>query len=55
VKAVQDVSRLSRKGCRGVFEQRFTAVRMARDYVALYQQLIHAGSANPVEADSVVS
>ncbi len=39
--AVQNVSRISRKQCRKVFEQRFTATRMASDYIALYRQLIY--------------
>ena len=34
------VPELSRKRCREVFEQRFTARRMARDYLRVYQSLI---------------
>jgi glycosyltransferase involved in cell wall biosynthesis len=40
VKAVRHVPELSRKRCREVFEQRFTAARMAHDYVQVYEQLI---------------
>jgi len=40
VQAVRDIPRLSRKRCRQVFEERFTATRMAADYVAIYEQLI---------------
>ncbi len=40
VKAVKKVSSLSRKRCRAVFEKRFTASRMARDYVQVYKNLI---------------
>lgn len=40
VKAVRRVPELSRKRCREVFEQRFTAARMAHDYVQVYEQLI---------------
>ncbi len=40
VKAVEETPRLSRFECRQVFEERFTAERMAQDYVALYQQLL---------------
>jgi glycosyltransferase involved in cell wall biosynthesis len=40
VEAVRRVPRLSRKRCREVFEQRFTAARMAHDYVQVYEQLI---------------
>ncbi|HEY3855451.1 MAG TPA: glycosyltransferase family 4 protein [Verrucomicrobiae bacterium] len=42
VEAVKKIPRLSRKRCRHTFEQRFTASRMARDYVEAYQQLIAA-------------
>jgi glycosyltransferase involved in cell wall biosynthesis len=41
VRAVQRVPELSRKRCREVFEQRFTATRMAHDYVQLYEGLIN--------------
>ena len=40
--AVKNVSRLSRQRCRQVFEQRFTAERMARDYIAVYERLLRA-------------
>ncbi|HEV2425541.1 MAG TPA: glycosyltransferase family 4 protein [Terriglobia bacterium] len=40
VQAVQGISRLSRKRCRQTFDQRFTACRMAQDYVALYERLL---------------
>jgi glycosyltransferase involved in cell wall biosynthesis len=39
VKAVEQVSHLSRARCRQIFEQRFSAERMARDYVAVYERL----------------
>ncbi|MCL4182372.1 MAG: glycosyltransferase family 4 protein [Burkholderiaceae bacterium] len=39
IDAVRDVHRLSRARCREVFEERFTAERMARDYVRLYETL----------------
>jgi glycosyltransferase involved in cell wall biosynthesis len=41
VKAVQRVPELSRRRCREVFEERFTAARMARDYVRIYERLIN--------------
>ena len=44
VQAVEHVASLSRRTCRQVFEERFDAARMARDYVALYRHLMHAGS-----------
>ena len=40
VKAVRRVAQLSRKRCREVFEQRFTARRMAHDYVQQFERLI---------------
>jgi len=42
VEAVRRVPELSRARCRKVFEERFTAERMARDYVAVYERLIAA-------------
>jgi glycosyltransferase involved in cell wall biosynthesis len=42
VEAVRCVSELSRKRCREVFEQRFTAARMVHDYLQVYQRLIHS-------------
>jgi glycosyltransferase involved in cell wall biosynthesis len=38
VQAVAQVSTLSRARCRQVFEERFSAYRMAQDYVRIYQQ-----------------
>jgi glycosyltransferase involved in cell wall biosynthesis len=38
VEAVGLLPEVSRAGCRRVFEQRFTAARMARDYVSVYQR-----------------
>ena len=40
VKAVDNVSRISRKRCREVFEERFTARCMALRYLAIYERLI---------------
>jgi glycosyltransferase involved in cell wall biosynthesis len=40
VAAVARVPTLSRARCRRVFEERFTAERMAREYVALYRALV---------------
>ena len=41
VEAVRRVPELSRKRCREVFEKRFTAARMAHDYVQVYERLIN--------------
>lgn len=40
VKAVQAIPRISRLECRRVFEERFTARRMAEDYIRVYRRLI---------------
>jgi glycosyltransferase involved in cell wall biosynthesis len=40
VKAIVRISRLSRKRCRRIFEERFTASRMAADHVSIYERLI---------------
>ena len=40
VAAVERLGEIDRRRCRASFEQRFTADRMARDYVALYERII---------------
>jgi glycosyltransferase involved in cell wall biosynthesis len=50
VEAVQRVPELSRKRCREVFEERFTAARMAQDYVQIYKRLINARQNKELEA-----
>jgi glycosyltransferase involved in cell wall biosynthesis len=40
VEAVRNISLLSRGRCRAAFEKRFTAERMAGDYLKIYRQLI---------------
>lgn len=42
VRAVQKVQELSRQKCRQVFEQRFTAERMATDYLKIYKACIES-------------
>ena len=39
VRAAERVADLDRRACRRVFEERFTASRMAREYVAVYEKL----------------
>src|SRR5215471_10971564 len=41
VKALQHVDKINRNRCRATFERRFTACRMARDYVNIYESLIN--------------
>jgi glycosyltransferase involved in cell wall biosynthesis len=43
VEAVLKLPQLSREKCRQVFEQRFSATRMAHDYVEIYKSLIEHG------------
>jgi len=45
VEAVRRIPELSRKRCREVFEERFTATRMAHDYIKVYECLIGGKSA----------
>jgi glycosyltransferase involved in cell wall biosynthesis len=40
VAAVERLGEIDRQRCRAAFDQRFTADRMARDYVALYERII---------------
>jgi glycosyltransferase involved in cell wall biosynthesis len=40
VKAVRNVSQLCRARCRATFERRFTACRMAKDYLTIYDALV---------------
>jgi len=49
VEAVLRVPELSRKRCREVFDQRFTAARMAHDYVQVYEQLINSKQQDRLE------
>ncbi len=41
VEAVRKVASLSRQHCRQVFEERFTAERMAHDYLRIYRNFVH--------------
>jgi glycosyltransferase involved in cell wall biosynthesis len=42
VQAVERIPTLSRRRCREVFEERFSARRMAQDYVAVYERILAA-------------
>jgi len=46
IEAIPVVAALSRSGVRSAFEKRFTASRMADDYVRLYHQLLHVNFKN---------
>ncbi|HYG39241.1 MAG TPA: glycosyltransferase family 4 protein, partial [Cytophagales bacterium] len=43
VKALDTLSSIDRLDCRKIFEERFTADRMAKEYVALYKSLTNSG------------
>ncbi len=42
VKALEQIGTLDRRRCRRAFEDRFSAARMAREYVSVYERLIGA-------------
>jgi glycosyltransferase involved in cell wall biosynthesis len=44
VRAVARIPELSRHACRAIFEERFDAARMARDYLEVYRRLVHGGA-----------
>ena len=50
VEALKDVSKLSRQLCRETFEERFTAKRMAEDYVKVYERLCQCERPQPSRA-----
>ncbi|HET7401051.1 MAG TPA: glycosyltransferase family 4 protein [Usitatibacter sp.] len=50
VEAVARIGAIGRAACRASFDARFTAERMARDYVAIYRALAAAGAHTPMEA-----
>ncbi|MBV9490608.1 MAG: glycosyltransferase family 4 protein [Verrucomicrobia bacterium] len=50
VQAVANLERISRSQCRAVFEQRFSASRMAKDYLALYERLCGKSSSLGIPA-----
>lgn len=47
VAALEAVDGFDRRACREVFEQRFTAARMAEDYLAVYEMLQACGHPRP--------
>jgi glycosyltransferase involved in cell wall biosynthesis len=50
IRAAARISTLNRKRCRRTFEQRFSASRMAADYLAVYQRLIDSKFTPPYAA-----
>jgi glycosyltransferase involved in cell wall biosynthesis len=47
VRAAERIPMLSRQRCRECFEERFSAARMARDYLTLYRRLVEHSLAAP--------
>jgi intergrase/recombinase len=52
IRAVKEVTRLDRRRVRIQFEERFSAVRMARDYEKQYRKLVSVASIDGVDAHS---
>jgi len=50
VAAVDTARKMSRADCRRGFEERFTAARMARDYVRVYRRIVGKGEPNSRES-----
>lgn len=50
VRAVKRIEELDRRQIRSVFEEKFTATRMAQDYLTLYEQTIRTHSPSHFEA-----
>jgi glycosyltransferase involved in cell wall biosynthesis len=55
VAAVRKVPRLDRHACRQAFEERFSAPRMARDYVALYARVMRESGRSALDQDADVA
>lgn len=51
--AIRKLGQLSRKHCRKIFEERFSAIRMGTNYLAVYKKLI--ATAEPSNPDDVVA
>jgi glycosyltransferase involved in cell wall biosynthesis len=51
IAATRQIERLDRRACYETFLERFSARRMARDYVTLYQRLVEAVSSTPSEEE----
>jgi glycosyltransferase involved in cell wall biosynthesis len=55
VRAVENIHAIDRRACREVFERRFTARRMAEDYLKIYQKLITEKERRSFTFDSVAA
>jgi glycosyltransferase involved in cell wall biosynthesis len=54
-RAVQNIGNIDRKGVRQRFEERFSAARMAQDYVTIYERLVRKESDPISMSDGVLS
>jgi glycosyltransferase involved in cell wall biosynthesis len=52
VEAARKIESLDRLVCRRAFEERFDSVRMARNYVRVYERLIHESPSRILESAS---
>ena len=50
VEAARKIESLDRRVCRRAFEERFDSVRMARNYVRVYERLIHESPSRILES-----
>ena len=53
VQAVKDLPKLSRRRCRDIFEKRFTAERMALDYLSIYERLVEEKRCSGIQVGAV--
>jgi glycosyltransferase involved in cell wall biosynthesis len=53
VDALARIDAIDRRRCRAAFEERFTSVRMARDYLRVYERLLAGRDAQDASADRV--
>src|SRR5438552_1074455 len=55
VEALKNIANLDRSRCRKSFEQRFTANRMTRDYLKIYERILSRDSESVALSDGVLS
>jgi glycosyltransferase involved in cell wall biosynthesis len=55
VEAIRNIEKFNRRNCRKRFEQRFTDVRMAQGYLAIYERMVQGEEAPLAVTDGVLS
>ena len=45
ISSVKKIHHIDRKDCRSIFEKKFSATRMAKDYIALFEKLVENDTA----------